>query len=1043
MAKALKSAVARVLTLSLLVAAWPAWAQTARVITLSGSGQPVAPLVGAASPAGAGAPAALTSQAGLGLGPAAAAPAAASYGVSAAAASAAGASKGPAASPPARSAGTSGDGRVAAGPLASAAAPLAAPVAGSGDVEAFAREEAVRGRTVVLVGTKSSKPFILEEAVRVAKALGLNLFLVDDPEARKNSKALVDDAHFIPAPVNDRARENVARVAEAVAAHPAASRADAVYSLLSSHAKVTAAITDRLGAAGIPGSAVAAADDKTATRKMLNAVPELAVPFKELKSPEDARMAFREMGGGRVVLKSVRGENSRFLALGIDSEDAAEKAYRDLDAGLKAYAERPEARQTTFSQHPGIFMEKMLEKAPGSEETSVEVVMQHGKPAFAMVSDTKSIGRRLELAAGSITFPSVQPEAAQKAMAEAAGKALEVLGIRDGNARIDMILTKEGPRVVEINPFMGGANIFGAIKSITGMSLVEQGLRALLSLKVDPGHAPDGVVDYRFAAARHPGTFERAEGLEAARSSPGVVDVKLLVENGDTMVPAEGQAYEEVAEIIGKGATLDEAMERNASALRKLKLFTRKADGSLAEHAGDYLQPVRPDAPAPDPDALAPAKAPGLWSKIVLGFFSTFVLVQTVVESTSLAVSQMTEPLTQGFMALSVLVSSSYIAYSLGSFIGGRWVDRFGINVSYRTVLFTRFLIWTAIALLFNPATGTVALPALVALFSLDYFVHSIGRVAEHKLQVAWFQDSPTNSSRFGSFRDFIEYGTVFVASLMGLLVAAYDTFAVVIYPAPAAFLVAAVVSAFLRLPKSSPDRTKAVNWSAGFKGVFGNNGILAPLSGYIAINSFLYLLYYIIATAFGAYVTGDPRQASAVSGSLTGVYGVGALLGAAAMELINRRIEKRVAALPKAQQDEAGRRLYEASTAKSLLWAAAGVLGTWFFVSQTVLQQTPVWPVFAVTIPLFVIGFTAQKALIHLDTLMKDRIPKADKELAGSILGAIRTLTYLSFVLAFLMWGGIFAAVGAQAFWYFGAFYTLAAGFYVWLARHIGRQAK
>ena len=53
-----------------------------------------------------------------------------------------------------------------------------------------------------------------------------------------------------------------------------------------------------------------------------------------------------------------------------------------------------------------------------------------------------------------------------------------------------------------------------------------------------------------------------------------------------------------------------------------------------------------------------------------------------------------------------------------------------------------------------DPATvhKARALAALVPLFSLDYFVHSVGRVAEHKLQVAWFSGRTTDSSRFGSF---------------------------------------------------------------------------------------------------------------------------------------------------------------------------------------------------------------------------------------------------------------------------------------------------
>jgi hypothetical protein len=221
---------------------------------------------------------------------------------------------------------------------------------------------------------------------------------------------------------------------------------------------------------------------------------------------------------------------------------------------------------------------------------------------------------------------------------------------------------------------------------------------------------------------------------------------------------------------------------------------------------------------------------------------------------------------------------------------------------------------------------------------------------------------------------------------------------------------------------------------------VFSNQGILKPLLGYMLINSFLYMLYYIVATAFGAYVAGVPALAAAVSGSLTGLYGVGALLGALAMDRLAVHQEKATAHLAEPARGEAQRALYNASAVRSLKWAALALLGTWAFVSQTTLF-TMAWPFFLVSPVLVAIGFTAQRALIHLDTIMKDRIPQDDKSLAGSILGAIRSLTYASHVLGFLLWGGLFAAFGSGAFVWFAGFYTLAAGAYLLLARSMSRK--
>ena len=144
---------------------------------------------------------------------------------------------------------------------------------------------------------------------------------------------------------------------------------------------------------------------------------------------------------------------------------------------------------------------------------------------------------------------------------------------------------------------------------------------------------------------------------------------------------------------------------------------------------------------------------------------------------------------------------------------------------------------------------------------------------------------------------------------------------------------------------------------------------------------------------------------------------------------------------LPASERTEAQRKLYLASAIRSLKWAALAILGAWAFASQTSLF-TFGWPFFFVSPALIAIGFTAQRALIHLDTIMKDNIPSADESLSGSILGAIRSMTYLSLVFGFIAWGGLFALLGTGAFYAFGAFYTAAAAAYIWLARSMAKPS-
>ncbi|MEK7384435.1 MAG: hypothetical protein AAB262_14260, partial [Elusimicrobiota bacterium] len=356
-----------------------------------------------------------------------------------------------------------------------------------------------------------------------------------------------------------------------------------------------------------------------------------------------------------------------------------------------------------------------------------------------------------------------------------------------------------------------------------------------------------------------------------------------------------------------------------------------------------------------------------------------------------------------------------------------------GIRFTYRAVLFARAAIWTALAMLYDPVAGTIALTALIPLFSLDYFFLAIGRVAENSLQVEWFKDSETASSRFGSLRDAIEYGTVFIGSAVALAVAAFG-FGVVIYPAPVIFAVVALLALMLKLPQATVANRKPRPWSEGFKTVFKNAGIYKPLIGFTLITGFLYMMYFIVATAFGAYAAPDPQHAAAIAGSLTGIYGIGALLGSIVMDRIAAGIAKLSSALPKNARKKEERRLYALSAARVMPWAAAALLGAWAFMSTATLG-TLLWPLFPISIALLAIGFTAQLASIHLDTIMKSNIPKAKKDMT---VGAIRALIYLAYVFGFLLWGGLFALFGTTTFVLFAAFCTVVAGVYLWLARSV-----
>jgi len=485
----------------------------------------------------------------------------------------------------------------AAAQVAAAAAPSAAPgapqsaEAGAAQAEKVFDDADVRGQSVLLVGTRSSRSFILDETVRVSRALGLRLFLLDKPENRQHSKSVVPDSRFIPAPIDQRDLKTMRSIVVEIGRLAQQLKLDAVIAFRSHHAKLVGRLVDALKTVGVPKKAVLTADDKAQTRAVLNTIPGQEVPSREVRSAAEARRAFNEMGGGKFVMKTKHGENSRFIQFDLSSEEAVEKAYRKMDAELKAYAKLAESSDTIFNRHPGIVLERMLEMAPGTVEASVELVMQAGKAKLAVVSDTHGIGPKGEYAGGSMTFPSQQDPKVQSALIQSSIEAVNAVGIKDGNARVDIMMTPQGPRVIEINPYMGGAAIFRSVQLVTGESLVEYGIRALLKLKLKAAALNGTVVDYRFAASPVTGTLLSVDGLDEAKKMPGVQHLQQLIAVGDRLSAPTGNGFEEWLEIMGQGATLQEARENAVKALAKIKFKVRQDDGTIVDASADYLQP--------------------------------------------------------------------------------------------------------------------------------------------------------------------------------------------------------------------------------------------------------------------------------------------------------------------------------------------------------------------------------------------------------------------------------------------------------------------
>jgi biotin carboxylase len=213
--------------------------------------------------------------------------------------------------------------------------------------------------------------------------------------------------------------------------------------------------------------------------------------------------AFSEDGSGlppgaRIVVKPAAAQGQRGLVIvepGGDTTAVAALAAQDSRDGLalcEEYVEGPELTVNAFVE-------------PGGHFVPLTVTDRERALAFGVAT--------------AHLYPSQYPVADVVAAAEAACRALALAG---GPTYTQVVLSPEGPRVMEVAARLGGGHDAELCAAALGVDLSAAAVRAAL------GEAPESLEPLRDRAAvvrfliAPPGRLVRVEGLEEARALPGI-----------------------------------------------------------------------------------------------------------------------------------------------------------------------------------------------------------------------------------------------------------------------------------------------------------------------------------------------------------------------------------------------------------------------------------------------------------------------------------------------------------------------------------------
>lgn len=378
--------------------------------------------------------------------------------------------------------------------------------------------------------------FLQSFAIRRAAGMGLQVVALDrDPDApgfRWARRQVIADTRDAEACLDAARMEKV----------------DAVLSVCTDLAvKSVAFVAESLGLPGLSVQAARLATDKWLMREALAKAGVGSPEFGRAASIEQARELSARVGFPCVV-KPVDSVGSRGVTK-VETPSGMEAAF---------------ASAVTASASDSAIVESFVE----GPEMSVEAVTSRGKTWIAAVTDKITTGPPHFVELGH-TQPSAFSWHAS--VRETVDACVGALGIDFSATHTELRMTRRGPVVMEVGARLGGDRITSDLVPLScGVDLMETVIR--IALNEDPAVTPKWE---RGSAIRYlrvpPGVIASIDGVEAAGSIKGVVDVHFDMNPGDR-VPELRSSSDRVGHVVAEGTGAREAAEAAEKALSKIRV---------------------------------------------------------------------------------------------------------------------------------------------------------------------------------------------------------------------------------------------------------------------------------------------------------------------------------------------------------------------------------------------------------------------------------------------------------------------------------------
>lgn len=392
----------------------------------------------------------------------------------------------------------------------------------------------LKQRKVLIIGAGSA------QYKGIAKAREMGLFTIATDRSPQAPGLVIAD---IPLVLDVKDCESSIKVAQQY-------QIDGVFSIASEvSVRTVAAVAEELKLPGLSRQVARIVTDKALMREKYAEEDVPSPRFKIAYSLDEAIKAIDELSLP-VVIKPSDNAGSRGVTK-IDKETEIQDAYE---------------RANGFSEQGKVLIESFMEGV----EVSVEAVVYQGRIKILSLSD-KIRTPPPYLLDTTVIFLSNYPKETQDKICEVARKAIRAVGINNGAVHIEIMMTAEGPKMVELAARGPGFKVFtDMIPYVTGVDVTEGIIRLALGEEPDLEIRANRGSVLKFIGAA-PGRIKEIKGKDEVRNISGVFEFELYLGVGDKIRPLTC-GDDRVGHIISFADSREKAFEVIEKAERLLEI---------------------------------------------------------------------------------------------------------------------------------------------------------------------------------------------------------------------------------------------------------------------------------------------------------------------------------------------------------------------------------------------------------------------------------------------------------------------------------------